>query len=94
MNKYTTKKGNVVFWDIDYSLGGYNYATYEKMKRGYYLTVKRNANEYIVFQGLEHESGAVRVFLHEVTRQSVKQEKIAAEKAQSKLIEIVNSYNL
>lgn len=94
MNEYITKKGNTIYWEIDYDLGGYNYATNEKMKRGYYLTVRRNPSEFMAYQGLEHPSGAVRVFIHEVTRQSVKQENIAISKVENKLIDIINRYSL
>lgn len=94
MNEYITKKGTTLFWDIDYTLGGYNYVTYKKIKRGYYLNVQRCNGEFMMFQGLEHPSGATSVFIHGVTRQSVKQENIALSKVENTLIEIINRYNL
>lgn len=94
MNEYITKKGNTIYWKIDYNLGGYSYATNKEMKRGYYLSVRRSPNEFMAYQGLEHPLGAVRMFIHEVTRQSVKQENIALNKVENKLIDIINRYSL
>lgn len=94
MYEFETEKGNILFYDINYSLGGYSYATNSEMKRGYYLSVQRKRNEFMAYQGLEHESGAIRQFVHEVKRKSNTQELIAYDKAMTIVKEIVEKYDL
>lgn len=92
MNEYKTEKGNTLFYKVDYDLGGYNYFTGNTKERGYYLSIQRKYREFSAFEGLENPSGAVRVLLLPVKRQSVKAEKQAEEMAEQKVAEIVGLY--
>lgn len=89
MNEFTTEKGTKLFWEINYDLGGMNYFTGKLEPRGYELSIKRSRNTTRAFSGLNEESGAVRMFLHEVTRKSKKGLKTATEKADDKLIQSI-----
>lgn len=94
MYEFETEKGNTVFYDIIYSLGGFNETSHSELKRGYYLRVLRTKNQFRAHQGLEHELGAVRQFVHEVKRRSKAQELIAYDKAMVMLKEILEKYDL
>ena len=49
MNEFTTENGTKLFWEIRYDLGGYNYFSDRETPRGYYLSIKRNKNEFMAF---------------------------------------------
>lgn len=66
-----------------YSLGGYNYFTYQKEPRGYYLSVtpiERSTKGGVVMETYTAFTGT-KTCVHEVQRKSAKAAKIAAEKA-------------
>ena len=94
MFEHKTEKGTILYCSINYDLGGYSYITNRDMPRGYYLSVRRKRNEFVAHEGLNHEKGAVRAFIHEVQRKSNKQEQIAEIKAKNKIIEILENYDI
>ena len=95
MNEFITEKGTKLFYEVDYSLGGYNYFTGEDIPRGYSLSVNRSKHEMSAFTGLESPTGAISLFLHEVTRQSKKGLATAEAMATpEKLQEIANRYGI
>ena len=77
--EFITEKGTVLYWHVTYNLGGQNVFSGQHDRRGYSLFIQRKKNSFAVGldTGLNHESGAVRYFLHEVNRKSKKQEQIA-----------------
>lgn len=94
MNEHITKNGRVLYYKLDYDLGGYSHATSREHPRGYYLSVQRQKSSFMAFQGLEHPSGAVRIFLHEVKRKSKKQEDVAQQMIPEQLRIIEERYDL
>lgn len=94
MNEIITPNGTTLYYKVSYDLGGYSHVTSRENPRGYTLHVQRQRNTFIAFQGLEHESGAVRLFLHEVKRKSKAQESIAYDMVPAKLAEITDRYGL
>lgn len=92
MKEYQTEKGTTLYYKVSYDLGGYNYFTSTERERGYYLSIQRKYREFGAFSGLDDPSGAVRVLLLPVNRQSVKAEKQAEEMAEQKVAEIVGLY--
>lgn len=91
MKEYHTEK-NTLYYQVGYDLGGYNYFTGGSKERGYYLSIQRKYREFTAFCGLENPSGAVRVLLLPVKRQSVKSKEQAEKMAESKVAEIVAEY--
>lgn len=95
MNEFTTENGTKLFWEIRYDLGGYNYFSDRETPRGYYLSIKRNKNEFMAFSGLENPTGAVRMLVVEVGRKSAKQEQKANELITDEYLQsIANRYGL
>lgn len=91
MKEYETGK-NTLYYSVSYDLGGYNYFAGATRKRGYYLNIQRKYREFSAFDGLENPSGAVRVLLIPVKRQSVKSKEQAEKMAEQKVSEIVAEY--
>lgn len=91
MKEYNTGR-NTLYYSVSYDLGGYNYFTGGTRERGYYLNIQRKYREFEAFGGLEKPSGAVRVFLIPVKRQSVKSKEQAEKMAEQKVAEIVAEY--
>lgn len=91
MKEYDTGK-NTLYYSVSYDLGGYNCFTGGTSERGYYLNIQRKYREFSAFGGLDKPSGAVRVLLLPVKRQSVKAERQAEEMAEQKVAEIVGLY--
>ena len=84
-----------MFWESRYDLGGYNYFSDRETPRGYYLSIKRNKNEFMAFSGLENPTGAVRMLVVEVGRKSAKQEQKANELITDEYLQsIANRYGL
>ena len=81
MKKYIELKANRYGYthikrETYYKLGGYNYFTYEKEPRGYYVSVipvTRENRGGVVLESIEAFSG-LRALLLEVTRKSAKAE--------------------
>ena len=95
MNEFTTENGTKLFWESRYDLGGYNYFSDRETPRGYYLSIKRNKNEFMAFSGLENPTGAVRMLVVEVGRKSAKQEQKANELITDEYLQsIANRYGL
>ena len=95
MNEFTTENGTKLFWEIRYDLGGYNYFSDRETPRGYYLSIKRNKNEFMAFSGLENPTGAVRMLVVGVGRKSAKQEQKANELITDEYLQsIANRYGL
>lgn len=94
MQPFTTEKGNELFFDLRYRKGGVNPFTHREEARGYVLSVQRDRTTFAAFEGLDHEKGAVRLLIHEVTRNTQKQRDIATELVTEKLKQITDSYNL
>ena len=95
MNEFTTENGTKLFWEIRYDIGGYNHFNGRNIARGYYLSIKRNRNEFMAFSGLENPTGAVRMLVVEVGRKSAKQEQKANELITDEYLQsIANRYGL
>ena len=91
MKESDTRK-NTLYYSVGYDLGGYNYFTGGTRERGYYLNIQRKYREFSAFEGLEKPSGAVRILLIPVKRQSVKSKEQAEKMAEQKVAEIVAEY--
>lgn len=87
MKEYTTENGTKLYYRVSYDLGGFNYFTGKSDPRCYSLNIQRNPQEFALFSDLNDESGAVRVELFEVGRQSKKQLAKAESMALDKLKE-------
>jgi len=92
MKEYTTEKGTKLYYDVTYDLGGFNYFTDKNDPRCYRLSINRNPQEFAAFTGLNDESGAIRVVLFEVGRQSKKQLAKAESMAQDTLKKVINEH--
>ena len=92
MKEYTTPSGNKLYYKVFYDLGGLNYFTYKVRERGYYLSVQRRYNQFSAFSDLSDPSGAIKVLLLKVNRQSDKQKQIAENMVDEKMKEIIAVY--
>ena len=92
MKEFTTENGTTLYYDVTYDLGGFNYFTGKSDPRCYSLNINRNPQEFAAFSDLNDESGAIRVELFEVGRQSKKQLAKAESMALDKLKECLNNH--
>lgn len=91
MKKYITLNANKYGYthikiETYYKLGGYNYFTYDKEPRGYYVSVipvKREMRDGVALESIEAFSG-LRALLLEVSRKSAKAEYNAEQIAAAK----------
>ena len=91
MKEFTTENGTTLYYEVNYQLGGFNYFTGKNDPRCYTLNINKNPQEFAAFSDLNDESGAVRVDLFEVGRQSKKQLAKAQDMALGKLKEFLNN---
>lgn len=89
-----TERGNVVWYELNYTLGGRDYWTGGMRDRGYYLNIRRNRDEFLVGEGLHHNKGAIQLLVHPVKRRGSKQEEIAWSNADATILGVLDSYNL
>lgn len=93
MKEYTTEKGNTIFYEVMYELGGYNYFTGSQTERGYYVIMQRKYNMFSVFSGLDKPDGAGKALVLAVKRQSEKARAEAESKAEGVVAEVVAMLN-